>query len=505
MIRIQKITALLCALVLSASSLGTYTDNARAAGLPVTSDDAPLFQETMERGATKNIGAKTNAQKLEPGKKAQGRLVTGDDGQEYQITLKSSGQLDIRLEGETGKLAACLTDKDGKGWAPRRKTSDGKQTYQLKKGTYYCQVQAIKGAAMPNTGLDYAVTATFRSAKAKFEDNNTRKKAAKLPLKKIFYGHLASNAPTEYYKVTLKRISCLSFSVHTQMMDKEPETFVVTLYNKDGKRMTDWENPDWAEYEKETDDEGIWMWDDDGDRQGLQVILEAGNYYVGVSVKRNENGKVPPTARYGQYKIFADVSGIGVALKLSSRQAEYTGKRIAPPKVSVKEYPKDLYYDPPSELNLEDGYFEKIWNMQTKNNDKVKSIKKIGRYRIGGEMFLPYGVDIGYAYAIFTVTPTRGKISHVSSKKKGQVQVSVKKNAQSTGYQIQIARDKKFKKSVKTLKAAGTRKTIKGLSHGKKYYIRVRNYKDVKTYYCDIAVPESIYGKWSKVKAVVCK
>ena len=36
---------------------------------------------------------------------------------------------------------------------------------------------------------------------------------------------------------------------------------MVTLYNKDGKRMTDWENPDWAEYEKETDDEGIWMWD----------------------------------------------------------------------------------------------------------------------------------------------------------------------------------------------------------------------------------------------------
>ncbi len=503
MIRIQKITALLCALALAASSFGAYADNARAAGLPVTSDDAPLFQETMERGATKNIGAKTNAQKLEPGKKAQGRLVTGDDGQEYQITLKSSGQLDIRLEGETGKLAACLTDKDGKGWAPRRKTSDGKQTYQLKKGTYYCQVQAIKGAAMPNTGLDYAVTATFRSAKAKFEDNNTRKKAAKLPLKKIFYGHLASNAPTEYYKVTLKRISCLSFSVHTQMMDKEPETFVVTLYNKDGKRMTDWENPDWAEYEKETDDEGIWMWDDDGDRQGLQVILEAGNYYVGVSVKRNENGKVPPTARYGQYAVCADVSGIGVALKLSSRQAEYTGKKIAPPGISMKDYPQDPDYDFWGPCKVED-FVNQIWSMQT--NEPVKNMRKIGRYRMGYHNSIPgYHPGRTYAYAIFTVTPIRGKISRVSSKKKGQVQVSVKKNAQSTGCQIQIARDKKFKKSVKTLKAAGTRKTIKGLSHGKKYYIRVRNYKDVKTYYCDIAVPESIYGKWSKVKAVVCK
>ena len=138
----RSMTALLCALALAVGSLGAYVDNATAAGLPVTSDDAPLFQETMERGATKNIGAKTNAQKLEPGKKAQGRLVTGDDGQEYQITLKSSGQLDIRLEGETGKLAACLTDKDGKGWAPRRKTSDGKQ----------CQTQGWTMQLLPHSG-----------------------------------------------------------------------------------------------------------------------------------------------------------------------------------------------------------------------------------------------------------------------------------------------------------------------------------------------------------------
>ena len=134
--KIPKITALLCALALSASSLGAHADNARAAGLPVTSDDAGPLQETMGRSAA-NTGAKTNVQKLEPGKKVQGRLVSGDDGQRYQVTLKSSGQLDIHLEGTAGKLAGRLTDKNGKGWAPRRRTADGKQTYQLKKGTYY--------------------------------------------------------------------------------------------------------------------------------------------------------------------------------------------------------------------------------------------------------------------------------------------------------------------------------------------------------------------------------
>ncbi len=127
MIRIQKITALFCALALAVSSFGTYTDNTKAAEVPVTSDDASLSWETAGKGSAKNTGIKTNAQQLKFGKRTQGRLVTGDDGQRYQITLKNSGQLDIHLEGAAGKLASSLTDKDGKGWAPRRQAADGKQ------------------------------------------------------------------------------------------------------------------------------------------------------------------------------------------------------------------------------------------------------------------------------------------------------------------------------------------------------------------------------------------
>ena len=59
MIRIQKITALLCALALAASSFGAYTDNARAASFPVTSDDAPLYRETPERSPARSTRANT--------------------------------------------------------------------------------------------------------------------------------------------------------------------------------------------------------------------------------------------------------------------------------------------------------------------------------------------------------------------------------------------------------------------------------------------------------------
>ena len=513
MTKIQKITALLCALALAVSSLGAYTDNATAAELPVTSDDALLSRETVERGT-----ANANVQKLEFGKKTQGRLVTGDDGQKYQITLDSSGQLDIYLEGAAGKLETCLTDQNGKGWAPRRKATDGRQIYQLKKGIYYYQVQAAKGAQIPETGLDYAVTATFQSAQAEFEGNDTRKNAVKMPSNKIFYGHLAQNAPTEYYKFTLKTISRITFCIATQITDYTPETFVVTLYNKNGKVLSSWENKDLVKlygtrYRFEND--GWWWWDwtqDIDGEMGLHEVLPAGTYYVGVSIKRDTNGKVPVSARYGKYVVRTVVAKQGLSVELSKKQAEYTGKKIKHPKVTIKKNFKKAYYQDWEKDDAHSSY--SIAGMSEglfpSDGYLYDTIKGIGRYMVSQERWWVSpdldAPDAATSYAIFTVTPVRGKISRVSSKKPREVQVSIKKDAQSTGYQIQIARDKKFKKSVKTLNATSTRKSIKGLLHGKKYYVRVRNYKNVKTYYCsDIAVPESIYGKWSKTKTVVCK
>ena len=517
MIRIQKITALLCALVLSASSLGTYTDNTKAAELPVTSDDAPLLRETAEKGSAKNTGIKTNAQQLKFGRKTQGQLVSGDDGQRYQITIKSSGQLDIRLEGGAGKLASSLTDQNGKGWAPRRQAADGKQTYQLKKGTYYYQVESAKGAVVPETGLDYAITATFQSAQARFEGNDTRKKAVKMPSNEIFYGHLAQNAPEEYYKFTLKTISRITFCVATQITDYTPETYVVTLYNKNGNVLSSWENEDlvklYGEEYRFGNDWWWWDWTQDvNGEMGLHEVLPAGTYYVGVSVKRDSHGKIPSSARYGKYAVRTVVAKQGLSVELSKKQAEYTGKKIKHPKVTIKKNFKKAYYqdwekDDSQSLYSIVGMSEGLFPSDGYIYDTIKGI---GRYMVSQERWWVSpdldAPDATTSYAIFTVTPIRGKISRVSSKKKGQIQVSVKKNAQSTGYQIQIARDRKFRKSVKTLKTKNLKKMVKGLSHGKKYYIRIRNYKDVKTYYCsDIAVPESIYGKWSKTKTVVCK
>ena len=72
------------------------------------------------------------------------------------------------------------------------------------------------------------------------------------------------------------------------------------------------------------------------------------------------------------------------------------------------------------------------------------------------------------------------------------------------GYQIQLATDKKFKKNKKTVtisKQKTTKTTVKKLKAKKKYYVRIRTYKNVKYQGKTIKV----YSSWSKVKTIKTK
>ena len=76
------------------------------------------------------------------------------------------------------------------------------------------------------------------------------------------------------------------------------------------------------------------------------------------------------------------------------------------------------------------------------------------------------------------------------------IKVKWKKRANITGYQIQVATDKKFKKNAKTVvvkKQKTTTATIKKLKSKKKYYVRIRTYKNSNN--------KKIYSPWSKVKS----
>ncbi len=100
-----------------------------------------------------------------------------------------------------------------------------------------------------------------------------------------------------------------------------------------------------------------------------------------------------------------------------------------------------------------------------------------------------------------TSTSTTEKliIKKLKAKKKA-LAVFWNKMSNVSGYQIQVATDKKFKKNKKTVTVAkqnASKKTVKKLKVKKKYYVRVRSYK--------IVNGKKVYGKWSKIKYVKTK
>lgn len=98
-----------------------------------------------------------------------------------------------------------------------------------------------------------------------------------------------------------------------------------------------------------------------------------------------------------------------------------------------------------------------------------------------------------------TITTKKATIKKLTPKKKA-LKVTWKKVSGAQGYEIKLATNKKFtknKKTVKVKKGSVTSKTIKKLKSGKKYYVKIRAYKNVTI----DGYTVTANGAWSKVKS----
>ena len=131
-----------------------------------------------------------------------------------------------------------------------------------------------------------------------------------------------------------------------------------------------------------------------------------------------------------------------------------------------------------------------------------KNTKNVGKYNIKIQLKGNYKDTITKT---FTIKPKAVSLTKVTPKSKGFVMKWKKQTQQVTGYQISYSTSKKFvKKSTKTAyikKAKTTTKTISKLKAKKKYYVRIRTYKDVKIK----GKTTKIYSSWSKIKTVTTK
>ena len=104
-------------------------------------------------------------------------------------------------------------------------------------------------------------------------------------------------------------------------------------------------------------------------------------------------------------------------------------------------------------------------------------------------------ISIAFPTTVLAASMPTTTITSVKAENK-TIKVKWKKRANITGYQIQVATDKKFKKNAKTVvvkKQKTTTATIKKLKSKKKYYVRIRTYKNSNN--------KKIYSPWSKVKS----
>ena len=195
------------------------------------------------------------------------------------------------------------------------------------------------------------------------------------------------------------------------------------------------------------------------------------------------NGKIVNYCSVCKKTLSTTVIPKASSIKLKATSLTYNGK-VRTPKVIVKD---------------------RTGKTLVKNTDYTVSYAK-GRKYVG-----KYAVKItfkgkysGTKTLYFTIKP---KATSISSLKAGSKKFTVKwkkQTTQTTGYQVQVATNKKFKKNKKTVtikKQKTTKTTVKKLKAKKKYYVRVCTYKTVKINGKSIR----IYSGWSKTKTVTTK
>lgn len=188
----------------------------------------------------------------------------------------------------------------------------------------------------------------------------------------------------------------------------------------------------------------------------------------------NKNGKIVTTCSVCKKTLSTAIIPKISSVKLSSNTFTYNGKTIKPSVI------------------IKDSKGKKINN----SNYTVaysKGLKNVGNYKVTIKFKGNYSGTVNKTFTIIPKSTTLTKLS--SSKKK--VTVKWKKQvSQTNGYQLQYSLNSNFK-SAKLLNVTNnkaTSKSISNLKSKKKYYVRIRTYKNVKVN----GKSTKLYSTWSK-------
>lgn len=139
---------------------------------------------------------------------------------------------------------------------------------------------------------------------------------------------------------------------------------------------------------------------------------------------------------------------------------------------------------------------KKYYTVSYKNN------KNVGKATVTVTLKTHYS---GKLTKTFRILPKRTTLSKVKAAPKGFKVTWKKQTSQTSGYEIQYSTNKKFTKKTTKIQRVSKNKTtsrkISKLKSKKKYYVRIRTYKNIKIN----KKTTKFYSGWSKVKTVTTK
>lgn len=178
---------------------------------------------------------------------------------------------------------------------------------------------------------------------------------------------------------------------------------------------------------------------------------------------------------------------------------DVTSNQIASVELSTKTYTYNGKVKTPGVI-VKDNAGNTLKNGTDYTLDYAKGRKNVGKYAVNVTFKGKYS---GTKTVEFNIVPKNTKIKSTIGQKKSFTIKWAKQKKQTTGYQIQYSTKSSFKnaKTVTVKKNGTTSKKITKCKGSKKYYVRIRTYKNVKIN----GKTTKIVSAWSKAKTVKTK
>lgn len=442
-----------------------------------------------EAGRGMNNSMET-ASPIMPGVTYAGQISLNDVKDFYHFAIAAPGRVSLSATSDAESIHYQVYDSTGKKlwavnpvWDAPTRMIVTNEFFDLTAGDYYLVVKKDTTFTGNYSFSFAAADAGETFAEAGAGTNNTIYTANDIMMDTAYVGQLSENDGKDFYRFSLNTSGLLTLNATAGM-----DGIYYVVYNQAGEQL--WKSKQVCK-------------DGSGKIDTSEIVeLDAGIYYLAavrqsgytgsytfqlslhvhnfvkevVKATPEANGSVTEKCSCGEVGA-TEIIYYPQTLVLSQDEYTYTG-RVKKPSLTVIG---------------SDG------NVIDKSNYTVvysSGRTKVGTYSVRANFKGNYK---GFKRVTFVINPRKTSVSKLTPLTAGFTVTLKKYTTQTTGYQVQYSTNKNFSGAVTstTLKNTKTSVTYKGLTSNKRYYVRVRTYRN--------AGGKQYYSAWSDAKSVVTK